>query len=90
MITSSSSWPARNAGYIALVLGMFLAGPSRATDGTQLTGIGAVQQGTCGTGVASPKRLRRLEKKTDPSEESQEESSNETGADLAEDPAEIE
>jgi len=36
------------------------------------------------------KRLRRLEKKTDPSEESQEESSNETGADLAEDPAEIE
>ncbi|HOC70339.1 MAG TPA: outer membrane protein transport protein [Candidatus Hydrogenedentes bacterium] len=30
------------------------AARSMATDGTQLTGIGAVQQGTCGAGVASP------------------------------------
>ncbi|HOC69898.1 MAG TPA: outer membrane protein transport protein [Candidatus Hydrogenedentes bacterium] len=54
MITSSSSWPARYAGYIVLAVGLFCAFASRATDGTQLTGIGAVQQGTCGTGVASP------------------------------------
>lgn len=36
------------------------------------------------------KRLRRLEKKSNPSEENQGESSNETGTALAEDPAEIE
>ncbi len=39
---------------ILLLMVLGIAAPSLATDGTQLTGIGAVQQGTTGAGVASP------------------------------------
>lgn len=44
-------------GIITLLLALGLAAPSWATDGTQLTGIGAVQQGTAGAGVASPQDM---------------------------------
>ncbi|MCK5861576.1 MAG: outer membrane protein transport protein [Candidatus Hydrogenedentes bacterium] len=43
-------------GSLTLVI-LLLSSWAWATDGTQLTGIGAVQQGTCGTGVASPQDM---------------------------------
>lgn len=42
---------------IGLILVLAAALPVRATDGTQLIGIGALQKGTGGAGVASPKDM---------------------------------
>ena len=39
------------------LLGLFVSPPATATDGTQLIGIGALQKGTGGAGVASPKDM---------------------------------
>lgn len=51
---STSRW---HTGWAVMLLVLCLSAMTWATDGTQLTGIGAVQQGTGGTGVASPQDM---------------------------------